>query len=193
MLATIADLMDITGQTYTDDEVWTLNTKLHSASREIQKFTGQKLERQTHIWKPKPVYVLRIPQMPDPVITSVMDSSSNIISYEFDGVETIYILNPGIAFDFNPFVITSLSQRMVITYEAGYEVIPDDLKQICVQMAVRAFGADPLKSGMTQEAITNYSYQQGQAAAAGSIGMLPMEQSSLIKYKRVYGSISMRG
>ena len=192
MLATINDVMDTTGQSYTDDEVWTITTKLKAAGREIQKYTGQKLERQVHTWKPKFCSKLTIPQMPDVVITSVKDVNANDVTYSFDGVDTLYLTNPSlIAFDYNPFFLTSVGNRFTIVYEAGYDVIPADIKSICVQMAMRAFGADPTKSGMTQESITNYSYQQGQAAAAGAIGMLPMESDSLEPYKRLRGPIEL--
>lgn len=186
--------MDLTGKTYTDDQVWQITTQLSAASREIQKYTGQKLLRQAHIWKPKFCAELRIPQMPDVVITSVKDVNANNVAYSFDGVDTLYVTNPAlIAFDYNPFILTGFSNRLTVVYEAGYDVIPSDVKAICCQMAIRAFGADPMKSGMTQESITNYSYQQGQAAAAGPIGMLPMESDSLEPYKRIRGPIEMRG
>ena len=191
MLATINDLMDITGKSFSDDEVWQLTAMLRTASREIQKYTGQKLERQTHIWHPKFGHQLHIPQMPNVSITSVKDANNVNLNYFFDGVDILYVSNPNLlAFDYNPFFYGTL-MRLTITYQAGYDIIPDDIKAICCQMAMRAFGADPLKSGMTQEAITNYSYQQGQAAAAGSIGMLPMETSSLEVYKRIRGPIEM--
>lgn len=191
-LATIQDLIDITGQSYTDDQAWQLTTMLESASREIQKETGQKIERMTHVWKPRLAVKLRVPQFPDPSITSVKDVNGNSMPYYFDGVENIWVTNPAlVAFDFTPYLFAQ-EYRLVITYEAGYEFIPDDIKAICCQMALRAFGADPTRSGFTQESITNYSYQQGQAAAAGAIGMLPMEKGSLEKYKRVRGPISMR-
>ena len=188
-LATIADLMDLTGNSYSDDEIWRLTSLLGVASREIQKFTGQKLERMVHTWKPFYSSWLTVPQMPNVAITSVKDGNGNDVTYQFDDVDTIW-LNNGypIRLDLELGIPTT---RLVIVYTAGYEFIPDDLKAICCQMALRTFGSDPLNSGKTQESITNYSYQQGQAAAAGAIGMLPMEQSSLLAYRRPRGPIRM--
>lgn len=194
MLATIADLMDITGQSYTDDQVWNLNMLLGISTREIQIETGRLLERQVLVWQPTFAWNYKLPEPVRPVIISVKDSMNNDLSYTQIGVDKVYITNPSlINFELNvsPFYLANTT--VTITYEAGYEIIPPDLKAICCQMVLRAYGADPLKSGMTQEAITNYSYQQGQAAAAGAIGMLPMEKSALRRYKRPVGSISMKG
>ncbi len=193
MLATIQDLIDITGQSYTDDQVWQLTTLLNIASRQIQKETGQKIERMSHVWLPRYQRKLKVPEFPNPVITSVKDVTGNSLNYFFDGYEYIWITNPAlISFDFTPYLF-ALEYRLEVTYEAGYEIIPADIKAICCQMVLRAYGADPTKSGMTQESITNYSYQQGQAAAAGAIGMLPIEKDALSGYKRVRGPVSMRG
>lgn len=129
MLATIADLMDITGNTYTDDEVWRLTTLLNTSSREIQNYTGQILERQSHLWKPRIAPRLRLPQMPEASITSVTDMNDTAIPYEFDGVEYLYVLNPSlIRFDYTPFAYYPM--RLKVTYTAGYEFIPQDIKAI---------------------------------------------------------------
>ena len=195
MLATIADLMDITGESYADDQVWKLNTLLGIASREIQVQVGRKLERQMLVWQPPFRYRYKIQEPINPVIESVRDASGNDIYYTFNG-EFIYLANPGLvnAFEINitnPWFLEN--SRVTITYTAGYVIVPEDVKAICCQMALRAYGANPLKSGMTQEAITNYSYQQGQAAAAGAIGMLPIEKDALRRYKRYGVAISMAG
>lgn len=188
-LANINDLMDITGESYTDDQVWRLTTLLGNASRAIQVYTGQKIARQTHIWRPKVAWTLHIPQMPDVEITSVQNSNSQDVTYTFDGYDTIWLTNPIFAsFEVDPILPISLN-RLIVTYVAGYDFIPEDIKNICVQMAMRAYGSDPAKSGYTQEAVTNYSYQQGQAAASGAIGMLPIEMQALLKYKRHFGPI----
>lgn len=186
--------MDITGQTYTDDQVFNLTSLLTVASREIQVETGQYIERKEHTWTPIFKPRVRLPQAPNPVVASVKDPNGTDIAYLFDGVEWVYISNPSLVqwdYNVNPFWLDRA--RATITYTAGYEIVPADIKAICVQMALRAFGADPTKSGFTQEAITNYSYQQGQAAAAGAIGFLPIEKQALSKYRRIVGPISMRG
>lgn len=191
MLVQIADLMDVTGNTYTDDEVWRLTTLLNTASRKIQLYTGQILVRQTHVWKPRIAYSLRLPQMPNAEITSVTTLEDEALSYTFDGVEFVYVTNPSlIRFDLAPLCYPA---RVKITYEAGYEFIPQDIKSIACQMALRAYGVDPTKSGMTQESISNYSYQQGSTAAAGAVGMLGQEKEALKNYRRVVGSINMIG
>lgn len=182
-LADISDVMDLTGKEYTDSEVWQLDTLLGVASREIQLETGQTFEYGVHVWKPQRnswKYVL--PQRPVASVTSVTDIDGNAISYTFDGVDTIQISAVGlIRLDLDP--IASWAPRIVITYVAGYEIIPDDIKAIAIGMSLRAFGAEAEDSGLTQEAITSYSYQRGQAAAAGAIGMLPLEKSALRFYQ----------
>lgn len=190
-LATIADVMDLTGKSYTDSEVWQLSNLLETATKRITNYTGQMFTRQEHVWKPRSAWKFTFPQRPDVEIVSVQDTDGNDLDYTFDGVDTIWIGNPSlIRFDLDP--LANLLPRIVLTYVAGYEIIPMDVIGVCVQMAVRAFGADPAKSGFTQESITSYSYQQGSTAAAGAVGMLPAEMEALKIYRRMAKPIVSR-
>jgi hypothetical protein len=183
--------MDVTGQEYTDSQAWQISELLEISSRKVQLETGQKFTSQTHTWMPKSVhhsYVL--PQRPVTSITSVKNTDGNDIEFLWDGLDTVYLtFSSLLRFDLEPLVYSVA--RIVIIYTAGYMVVPEDIKGICIQMALRAYGTRPEDSGITQEAITSYSYQRGQASAAGAIGLLPLEKEALRRYRVMQRSVRM--
>ena len=70
-----------------------------------------------------------------------------------------------------------------VTYEHGYEEIPDDIIAVVCQIAGRAMGAPADESGIQQESVGSYSYSRGAAAASGPLGMLVPERAVLDRYR----------
>lgn len=197
-LATVADAVDRSERSFTDEQVWRLATLLDDSSKAIRNYTSQHFNRKQHIYKPRTDWKIVLPQRPDVQLISIVDPNGNpITNYQYDGVDTIVLgSNTLYRFDLEPFMASELL-RIVITYVAGYgsgassehESIPDDIIGVCCNMALRALGTTPEDGGLTQEAITNYSYQRGQASAAGAVGMLPLEKEILNRYRRAHSWI----
>lgn len=73
-----------------------------------------------------------------------------------------------------------------VTYSHGFEVIPDDLRGVCLQAAARAF-SNPI--GVEAEAVTNaYSVQYGAHASGGPVALTESELKIVRRYRPVSSS-----
>jgi hypothetical protein len=56
---------------------------------------------------------------------------------------------------------------------------------------MRTIGTPAEQGGITSESITNYNYQRGSVAAAGSVGLLSEEKRALDIFRRHGGTIRL--
>lgn len=88
-------------------------------------------------------------------------------------------------------------QNIRVTYDHGYETIPDDIRHACVQIAARLYLSTTVTVSGTAGAVTQqsetiggYSYDTRYDTASatttvGVSGLTPQEQISLDRYRRV--------
>lgn len=187
-LATIADVearmaVDLTGANQTRME-----RLLDDASAAVRGYTGQQFTSTSTTERIKArTGVVRLPQRPVTAVGAVEDPDNNAISFEWWGDDRIYLarLTPLNEWEVN--VRMTPVAYIDVTYTHGYATVPDDIKAVVCQMAMRAYGVNPTDSGKTSESITNYSYSTGGAAAAGGVGLLSDERAVLDRYRRPGG------
>lgn len=155
---------------------------IQDASAFIRAYTGQEitehLEDEVELignWKNE----LQLPQLP---VIAVED-----VVVRYGGSDTFYdVETTSYTFDRRGRLIKrggywGGSQGIVrLTYDHGYEVVPDDIEAVCLAIAAR-FYRNP--SGFESETIGQYSYRFGDAAPAA--GLSTYEQSVLQNYRNV--------
>ena len=180
--ATPADLEARLGRSLTADEAARAAAVLDDVSAAIQSYTGQRFIRGVyHLRSRVRRGVVRLSQRPVHDVTAVTDRFGNPVSYNWDGLDRVFIdtmCRPGAPI-----------QVVDVTYEAGPDQPPADIVGVACNVALRALGADPLDSGVVSESIDGYSYRLGVIGSAGSYGLLPDEARVLDRYRRPYGTI----
>lgn len=61
------------------------------------------------------------------------------------------------------------SKAICVEYRAGYETIPDDLEQACIEVAAALYQGRKKDRTVSQESLGDYSYTRGAAAEADAI------------------------
>lgn len=187
-LATIADVEARLARDLTGAEETRMARLLDDASAAVRGYTGQDFDVATETVRLKArTGVLRLPQRPVTAVSAVEDPDDNAIDYDWWGDDRVYVSS------LSPLNWWELNGRRTpvlyldVTYTHGYATVPDDIVAVVCQMAMRAYGVDPVDSGKTSESIANYSYSTGGAAAAGGVGMLNDERAVLDRYRRPGG------
>lgn len=187
-LATSVNLMDRLGRDLTATEEARVLALLTDASATARKVSGQQFDLATTTARLTPRNgVVRLPQRPVLAVTAVTDTNANDVTFTWLGDDRVNIATQ--VFDSWSMVpyrngITAVD----VTYEHGYETVPDDIVAVVCQIVARALGRAPDSSGLTSETIEGYSYSLGSAAAAGPLGLLPDERLILESYRRVGSS-----
>lgn len=161
----------------------TVEYLLDLATAVVQGYTGQKIERasSTVTLKPRSGKV-RLPQRPVVSVTSVVGVNGLAVFWEFDGIGTITASSIPIAN--GPDEPVGLwTKPLRVTYEHGYDPVPSDISAVVTQVAARAFGTPPDRSGLSQEGISTYQYSIGPAAAQGPLGLMAGERAVLDRYR----------
>lgn len=186
-LATTSDLELLLGRSLTTEEETRCNGLLPIASAAVRKQSTQDFTQlSTTVRLKSRIGIYRLPQRPVTEITSVQDIDGNDVGYAWEGLEVIDATLTGALYTFERVVpVRNPPMTVDITYEHGYETIPDDIIGVVCQVVLRSLGQHPENSGIQQEAIAGYSYSIGSAAAAGAVGFLPAEIEILNRYRRV--------
>lgn len=190
-LATVDDLEAVLGRDLTDAEGARADRLLTAASNRVrraaggQQFTavkGDVIRRRVlnrHVWLPqRPVNNVIAVQLPD----------ATDLTFAWAGLSEVqvWLLLP------TSFALAPWPPRerdvVDITYDHGYDPdygydsIPEEVRDIVVNVVTRALGLDPLDAGLTEESIQGYTYRRGAIGAAGPLGLLPDELEVLRPY-----------
>lgn len=184
-LATVDDLEAVLGRSLTTPEAARADRLLVAASNRVrraaggQKFTavtGDVVRRRVlerHVW---------LPQRPVNDVSAVRLPDGTDLTFYWAGLQEIqvWLLLP------TSFVEAPWPPRerdvVDITYDHGYEDIPEEIRDVVVNVVTRALGLDPLDAGLTEEIIQGYTYKRGTIGAAGPLGLLPDELAILEPY-----------
>lgn len=182
-LATIEDLEARMGRRITDDETPRAEALLQDASAAVRAYTGQQFTAGTTTARLRPRNgTVRLPQRPVVDVTAVANVEGTDVAFTWDTGDQVAITGLGSTVPFDVEPIRRVAY-LDVTYEHGYELIPDDIIAVVCQIAGRAFGRPVQDSGTQQESIGGYSYSVGVAAAAGGVGMLNDERAVLDRYR----------
>jgi hypothetical protein len=177
-----------------------LETLLLDASAKVRARSGQQFTRGVstqqrfstsngRIYLPqRPVIAVTGVWGPDPITGSF--SSETPLSYRVDGdVVDVHLAVLDI-FAWEPYKIPP--SAAYVTYEHGYDEIPDDIVAVVCSMAARAFGVDPAKTGYQQQQTGPYMVTLGVSGAQGALGMLNDEREIVDAYRQPGRSIPIR-
>jgi len=184
-LATTDDLEARLGRELTASEAARATAVLDDVSASIRARTGQTFENGTHELRARVKRgMVRLSQRPVHDVTAVTDRFDTAVTYEWDGLDRVYV-------DTQCLAGRAPVQVVDVTYEAGPDEVPADIVGVACSVALRTIGADPLEGGVVSESIDGYSYRLGSASGAGSYGLLPAEADVLARYTRPYGNIQV--
>lgn len=189
MLATLDDLETRLGHAV--DNADRAEALLADASAAVVAYTGQTFVQETTTAR---IRVrrgqIRLPQRPVTEVSAIADVDGVDVTHTWDGGSRIDLTgNPLNWWEIN--TRTTGLNWVDVTYTHGYETVPSDVIGVVCQMAARALGRAAEESGITQESIAGYSYTVGSVAAAGAVGMLPEEKTTLDRYRRLLGQIEV--
>lgn len=175
-LASVEDLEGRLGRALSDDEADRAELLLADASATVRSYTGQQFTAATNdtarLRSRSGIVIL--PQRPVTAVGGVEDTDGNTIDFTW--------------YDGDRFTLTNVTVCWVdVTYDHGYDEIPEDIIAVVCQIAGRAMGTPSDQTGLSSESIGTYSYSVGAAAAAGTAGLLNDERTILDRYRRVGG------
>lgn len=123
---------------------------------------------------------VRLGQLPVHSVTTVVDLKDNPLTFEFDGIDTVSISMNLDDFAFEPW--SSDIRNVKITYDGGFDTVPDDIVAVVCQIAGRALGTTPQDAALSSERLGEWSVSVRGAAASGALGLLLPERSVLDRY-----------
>lgn len=189
-LAPVGDLEDRLGRSVTSaPDLARAEALLRDASAAVRRFTEQEItfRRSTELVRVNRGVAL-LAQAPVTAVLSATDTNGVILSPTWYGEQTVQV---GAVLVVNGPSGRSAPTLARITYEHGYEAVPDELIAIVCQIAGRAYGRPPDQTGNTSETVGSYSVSIGPAAAAGAVGMLPDEVKILARYRPARRAIQL--
>lgn len=169
-LATVADVEARLGRELSEAETTRMEALLDDASAAIRAYTGQSFERDE---------ITRTFVYAD-AMRRVKIRGRGVSDVAFENEEGDAVGSEQIAVDW--WEVDEIGP-LTLTYEAGFDAVPDLVIAVCCQMAARAFGATPEAAGIQMETTGPFTVQYGQAGASGGVGMLPAERDALAPYK----------
>ncbi len=210
-LAVDQDLKDRLGRDLTAAEAARSPALLKDASAKIRSYTKQqftKVEGDVIVLRPVGSH-LRLPQRPVlsvDVIVAVGGAGLPDVTvppgcWQWDGVDLVEL------WPLNPDVWLSLPTDWAqygqwgpdtyrVTYDHGYETIPDDVVAVCCTMVLRTLTSPTSTEGLVSESIGQYNYQYGQGPGRQSPGptvkMTDDDRNELAHYRRKATSIQLR-
>lgn len=180
----VADLGDRIGRSLSGDD--RAAAVLADAIAAVQSYTGQQIAEGTStVVVPVNRGSVRLAQIPVQSVDDVQTLEGAPIDFGFDGIRTITLASDRAIprFDLEPF--RSPPKTIRVTYTHGFDPIPDDILAVVFQVAGRAYGVNPLDTGINQETLGSYNYSTGSAASSGALGFLLPERMVLDRYRLV--------
>lgn len=184
-LASDEDVKERLGRDLTDAETTRLDALLRDASAVVRgrRVTGQDFTRSVTSVRRR---ILRgevvLPQRPVNAVSAVAHPDGTPVTrFRWNGESTVY------AFLWNPQTDFETPWRpgfdvVDVTYDHGYDEIPDIVVAVVSNMVIRALGMPPDESTTVLERIEGYEYRRAEAAVAGVLGILPDELAMLRPY-----------
>lgn len=159
--ASTLDLANLLGVSFNAAEESRAQLMLDIATATIQSYTGQQIELVEDdevTLDPRDREVLLLPELPVVDVTTVeIDGDALVIA------DDVYHYPDGRLYRQDGTVWGSARQTVVVTYDHGYETIPDDIRGICLSIASRLY-SNP--QGLRQESIGTYSRTFGSGDVA---------------------------
>lgn len=195
-LATVADVQTLLGRALTAPEVDRAAGMLALATASCKAEARQDFELKQRTYIAKPLGgLIRLHERPVVSVDTIRLINDDgtvgvgIAGWTFDGVDTV---NVG---DITGIVINGPEDweptSVEVTYSAGYEVVPGDVKWVCADMVRMALLAPA--APVVSEQIGAYSYRLNDAAASGAVGMTADHRKILHRYRSAgFRSVGMR-
>lgn len=162
-LAELSDITDRLGRDLNDVETRRLPGLLADASAKVRgrSVTGQEFTRRSSTARRRVLdgHVV-LPQRPvNSVATVVRTDGEPISRFRWNGESVVYL------FLWNPQTDFETPWRpgfdvVDVTYDHGYDEIPDDVVAVVCDMVLRALGTKPDAGTLTGESIEAYSYSR---------------------------------
>lgn len=183
MLATTTDLTARTGTDMAGDI--RAEALIADASAAVISYTGQQFLAGTSTTTVKVIRGrARLPQRPVTNVLTVETLEGVSVPFQWYSGDTLTVdFSVPDLFSFVPF--SSPQQEVVVTYDHGFDTVPSEIIAVVCQAAARAYGANAIDSGVSQETIGAYNYSTGAAASSGAVGFLLPERVILDRY--LYG------
>jgi hypothetical protein len=166
---------------------------LVDASAAVRAYCGQEFSRSITTTRLRLTNgVIRLPQRPVNDVTDVAGADGAVVSFTWDGAQRVY-LNTGVEVaPLLPYTPVQMASLVDVTYDHGYDTVPDDIVAVVCNVAARAMGSPPEDAGVATESITNYSVTTGPVGAAGPVGLFEQERMILDRYRRTVGAVWAR-
>lgn len=179
-LATLEQLTDRITTTVDPDRA---AAALDDVSAAVRSYTGQTISAAINTERLRVHgYKVRLSQRPVTDVATVVDIDGNDVGYLWDGLDIVALRTSTVrAFDYDQLVSTTVVD---VTYDSGYDVVPDDIVAVVCNVAARALAEGPEMSGVTQESVANYSVSFGAIGASGPLGFFTAETRVLDRYRR---------
>jgi hypothetical protein len=158
-----------------------VDAALTDASATVRSYTGQHFTRAvtTDTLASHCCAQVRLPQRPVQEVLDVLVGDV-VATWRFNGTDRVDITWPRAG-----------AWYAAVTYDHGYDEIPDDIVAVVCNVAARSLASPPERAGMTQQSITNYSESFGSVGASGPVGLFADEQAILSRYRRSGGMARM--
>ncbi len=155
---------------------------LSDASAAVVAYCGQEFVRATRTVKVKAPSSrrVRLGQLPVHSVSAVVDINGNPLTFTFDGIDTVIISANLDDFAFEPWA-TDI-RTVGITYDGGFDAVPEDVVAVVCQVAGRAMGVNPQDTAVSTERLGEWSVGVRGAAASGPLGLLLPERAVLDRY-----------
>jgi hypothetical protein len=176
MFASVDDLADYLQTEFDEDDRVRATRLLESASSVIQRHARQTitLATSTVTLLPTGTNLLMLPELPVIDVTSITDGGSTVDpdSYLATSSGLLYAMPP----------TTKWKNVVVVTYDHGYDPIPDDIAAVIIDMSARAWN-NP--RGVLSEQIGTYSARYPNNRTG--LSLLPDEEQLVASYRPVPG------
>jgi hypothetical protein len=175
-LATVADLEARLGKAVTDPIQ--AQAMLDDVSASVRSYTGQAFSRviTTDRLTVRRALV-RLPQRPVNSVDAVALSDGTAVTFDWQtGAETVCVGGWESS--------CSRISAALVTYDHGYDTIPQDIVAVVCNVTNRGLGIDPTAGAIASRSISNYQETYGPVGAAGSTGLFTSEVQVLDRYRR---------
>lgn len=180
-LATIQDLTAVMARDLSGTDLPRAQRLLEIASARVRTFTGQTFEyAETTDRLPVRNRKVRLPQRPVIDVSAVTDINDVAISFEWLGGNVVDIFTTVL----NEWEIEPRRTRLravKVTYEHGYEAVPDDVVGIVCDMTAAALDSPPEQVGVQTETIGPASVSYG-SQLPGGVRLTQSMRDALLPY-----------